>query len=118
MLETVSQIAAIPPRKRTPAQARKLAYCFLNQFAPKDVQQARQALAELRKQRDDFDEHSYGHGDEGGPASGRFHPQARCVRRSRRKVSPGLPHVLPPLPAGYPNNRLGLARWLVSPRTR
>ena len=29
------------------------------------------------------------------------------------KVSPGLPHVLPPLPAGYANNRLGFARWLV-----
>jgi hypothetical protein len=31
------------------------------------------------------------------------------------KVSPGVPRSLPPLPAGVPNNRLGLARWLVDP---
>ena len=31
--------------------------------------------------------------------------------RARR----GVPAVLPPMPAGLPGNRLGLARWLVSP---
>ncbi len=31
------------------------------------------------------------------------------------KVSAGVPAVLPPLPAGAPTNRLGLAQWLVSP---
>jgi mono/diheme cytochrome c family protein len=30
-------------------------------------------------------------------------------------VPPGLPSILPPLPEGAPTNRLGLARWLVSP---
>ncbi len=30
-------------------------------------------------------------------------------------VTPGLPAILPPLPAGQPNNRLGLARWMVAP---
>ena len=29
------------------------------------------------------------------------------------KVEPGVPAALPPLPEGVPNNRLGLARWLV-----
>ena len=32
------------------------------------------------------------------------------------KVAPGVPAVLPPLPAGVPNNRLGFARWLVDPQ--
>ena len=31
------------------------------------------------------------------------------------KVDRGVPAVLPPLPDGVPNNRLGLAKWLVSP---
>jgi hypothetical protein len=31
------------------------------------------------------------------------------------KVKQGLPAILPPLPAGVQNNRLGLARWLASP---
>ncbi len=30
-------------------------------------------------------------------------------------VEPGLPAVLPPLPEGEENNRLGLARWLMDP---
>src|SRR5579863_724959 len=29
------------------------------------------------------------------------------------RVMPGVPAVLPPMPAGFPNNRLGLAKWLV-----
>src|SRR5207237_2787256 len=29
------------------------------------------------------------------------------------KIEPGVPEVLPQLQAGWPNNRLGLARWLV-----
>ncbi len=32
-----------------------------------------------------------------------------------RKVEPGSPACLPSLPPGTPRNRLGLARWLVSP---
>jgi Protein of unknown function (DUF1553)/Protein of unknown function (DUF1549)/Concanavalin A-like lectin/glucanases superfamily/Planctomycete cytochrome C len=31
-------------------------------------------------------------------------------------VEPGIPAVLPPLPAGAPNNRLGFAEWVVSPQ--
>jgi hypothetical protein len=36
-------------------------------------------------------------------------------RNRTEKVGPGVPAVLPPLPAGTPENRLGLAKWLVSP---
>ncbi len=31
------------------------------------------------------------------------------------EVAPGVPDILPPLPAGAPGNRLGLAMWLVHP---
>ncbi len=31
------------------------------------------------------------------------------------KITRGTPKILPPMPEGVPNNRLGLARWLVSP---
>src|SRR5207247_4798304 len=33
----------------------------------------------------------------------------------REKVEPNVPAALPPLPALFPRNRLGLARWLVEP---
>ncbi|MEY2410936.1 MAG: hypothetical protein QOF48_3606 [Verrucomicrobiota bacterium] len=35
--------------------------------------------------------------------------------RKGDKVPPGLPAIFPPLPAGAPTNRLGLAMWLISP---
>jgi uncharacterized protein DUF1553 len=31
------------------------------------------------------------------------------------KVQPGVPAVLPPMPEGAPNNRLGFAQWLTNP---
>src|SRR5204863_7051197 len=35
--------------------------------------------------------------------------------RPGEKVEPGVPAVLPPLPADAPPNRLGLARWIATP---
>ncbi len=32
-----------------------------------------------------------------------------------KTLDPGVPSCLPPLPSGVARNRLGLARWLVSP---
>jgi hypothetical protein len=37
-------------------------------------------------------------------------------RNKTEKVTPGVPAVLPPLPAGAPSNRLALAKWLVDPQ--
>lgn len=34
----------------------------------------------------------------------------------KEEVAPGIPEVLPPLAKDAPRNRLGLARWLVSPK--
>ena len=35
--------------------------------------------------------------------------------KRRDKVEPGTPAALPPMPADFPHNRLGLARWLMLP---
>ena len=35
--------------------------------------------------------------------------------KKAEKVERGVPAVLPPLPEGVPNNRFGLAKWLVAP---
>ncbi|MBM4156834.1 MAG: DUF1553 domain-containing protein [Lentisphaerae bacterium] len=47
-------------------------------------------------------------------------PSARILKRGAYdqpgdEVHPGVPRVLPPLPAGDVSNRLALARWLVAP---
>jgi len=41
--------------------------------------------------------------------------QRGLYNKPGEKVSRGVPASLPPLPRGAPNNRLGLARWLVAP---
>jgi hypothetical protein len=41
--------------------------------------------------------------------------QRGAYNKPGAKVSPGVPATLPPLPRGVPNNRLGLAKWLVDP---
>ena len=114
VLKTVPEIASLSPRKRSPAQANKLAFCFLDRYAPADVQESRLQLAEAQKARDEY--------DAGIPTvmvmKEGLARDAYILKRGAYdahgdKVSPGLPHVLPPLPAGLPNNRLGLAEWLV-----
>ena len=63
-------------------------------------------------------QHPDRHGDGGPPqAAADLRPEARAVRPARHepKVDPGVPACLGALPPGAPANRLGLARWLVSP---
>jgi hypothetical protein len=54
VLETVPQIAAMSPAKRTPAQANKLASCFLDQYAPQRVQDIRRSVSEAQEARDKY----------------------------------------------------------------
>jgi len=114
VIETVPQISSMPAAKRSPAQAHKLTFCFLDQYAPDTVQQARLQLDEAQGDRD-----AYFAGIptvmvmKEGPPRDAFILKRGAYDAPGDKVSPGLPHVLPPMPAGIPNNRLGLAEWLV-----
>lgn len=114
VLETVPQIAAISPAKRTPAQANKLAFCFLDQYAPQGVQEARHAVAVTQEARDQyFASIPTVMVMKEGPQRDAFILKRGAYDMHGDKVSAGLPHVLPPMPAGFPNNRLGFAEWLV-----
>ena len=114
VVETVPQIAAVAPAQRTPAQARKLASCFLDQYAPQAVREARHNLAAAQEAREQYlasiptvmvmKE---------GPHRDAFILKRGAYDAPGDKVSAGLPHVLPPLPANFPDNRLGFAKWLV-----
>ena len=81
-----------------------------------DFLRAEVALAEARKQKEEF----YGKipttliMEEMNPPRDTFVFVRGDFRTKGEKVSPGTPEVLPPLPEG-PANRLTLARWLVSP---
>ena len=115
--ESPSEIAAIAPESRTPAQRRKLRRAYLETAAPGHVAALWKELRELRLEREDFlaslptvmvmDERED------------LRPTHILFRGSfdapRERVDPALPATLPSLPEGLPNNRLGLARWLTDP---
>jgi len=88
---------------------------FLENAAPADVREAWSQLITLQQQREELDR--------------TFPTSMIMAERPERKetfvlirgaynvhgdkVQPGVPAVLPPLPNGAPNNRLGFAEWLI-----
>ena len=115
--ETPSQIAALTRESRTPAQRRKLRWAFLESPAAGPATATWTALRALRLEREDF---------LASLPTVMVMEERRDVRPThflfrgsfdapREQVAPGLPAALPPLPAGAPKNRLGLARWLTDP---
>jgi hypothetical protein len=106
----------VAPAKRTPQQKAAIATYFRANFAG-PVLEADRALAVARKARDDFD------GAIPTVMVMKEMPKPRdtyvLIRgqydRKGTKVSMGLPAALPALSKDLPLNRLGLARWLVSP---
>jgi hypothetical protein len=115
--ESMAQIAGIPPANRTAAQADKIALYFLDHHAPPRVQQAWRALTGARRQKDQFVDSlpTVMVMQERETPRDTFVLARGAYDKPGDKVTPGVPRVLPPLPAGAPNNRLGFARWLVDP---
>ncbi len=115
--ESITEIAALAPDQRTPAQTDKIRLCFLDQYAAEDVRDAWRKVRELERQREEL--------WTGFPTvmvMKEMQPRRPTFRLIRgaydnpgEPVSPGVLAVLPPLPAGAEPNRLALARWLVDP---
>ncbi len=104
-------------RERTPAQEGKLAAAFLDRFAPDAIREAhRDLVARTRKAR------SYREAlptvmvmeEMTTPRETRVLVRGEYNRPGKR-VEPGVPAALHPLPEGAPPNRLALARWIVDP---
>ena len=117
LLESVSQIAALAPEKRSRAQARKLTFCFLDQFAPKRIQEAHCELIELKQEREKFFESisTVMVMQESEKPRDTFVLKRGAYDAQGEKVGPGVPSILPSFREDWPSNRLGLARWLVDP---
>ena len=115
--QTVSEILSLLAESRDVAQRRKLTRYFLDHHAPAVIRDADRQLTELQQQRRTFYENL---------------PTVMVMQEMKQprethvlirgqydrpgdKVEPGVPAAFPALPADAPHNRLGLARWLVSP---
>jgi hypothetical protein len=119
ILATAADLAAIagtPPEKRTAGQAAKLRACFLDQAAPGKIKALERQLRELRAERGRLVE-SFATTMvmEEMPTPRDTHVLVRGAYDKRGvKVAPDVPAVFPPLPKEGKNDRLKLARWLVS----
>ncbi len=116
VLDSLNTIAASPPKARGPAANHKLRLAFLDRFAPEDIRASWQRLLETRiGWRKSYDSiptvmvmvEKPGLRDTTILKRGAYDQPGE-------KVTAGVLEVLPPLPPEWPNNRLGLARWLVS----
>ena len=115
VLKSIREIASIPPSARTKAEADKLAFCFLEKHAPKEINESRERLLKARVERDTF----YATvptvmvmADSATPRD-TFVLKRGAYDNHGEKVTPGVPSVLPPMKPEWPDNRMGLARWLV-----
>lgn len=115
--ERPDEIARIPAGDRSARQAAKLRTAFLEAYAPEPIRDAARDLLGLREERAraiaSFPTTMV---MQERPAPRETHVLIRGqYDRPGARVGPGVPGSLPPLPADAPPNRLGLARWLVSP---
>jgi hypothetical protein len=113
----INQIAVLSTEKRSKPQTNKIGLYFLEYQAPAEIQQAWRQVGDTREALNKFEETI---------PTVMVMEEMKVPRESHLlirgaydqpgdKVSPGVPAVLPPLPAGVPNDRLGLAKWLVDP---
>ncbi len=113
--QSIHQIAAIAPETRTKAQSDKLRFAFLDRAAPKEIRRARTELSAARAERQRFWESipTVMVMVESAQPRDAFVLKRGAYDNHGDRVTPGVPAILPPMPAGWPKNRLGLARWLV-----
>ena len=115
--ESITEIAAMPPAKRSEAQAEKITLYFLDNQAPERVQQAWRTLVASRRLKTTFADSlpTVMVMQEREAPRDTFLLVRGAYDKPGEQVTRGVPVILPPLPKGAANDRLGFARWLVDP---
>ncbi len=113
----LNQLVAIPADRRALAQSQKLELAFVSHFASKPIRQAWEQLTQSQADREKLMASfptSMVMQELPAPREA-FRLIRGAYDRPGEKVTRSLPAVLPPLPAGASNDRLGLAKWMVDP---
>ncbi len=115
LLDTVPQIAAMNAAARSAAQADKLRYCFLETALPPKMRAVRTQLLAAKKEYDQFLKTvpTTMVMQDMNPPRPTFILKRGAYDAHGDKVEPGILSVFPPMKPEWPDNRLGLARWLV-----
>jgi hypothetical protein len=109
----IEDILLIPEKKRTPEQEQRLRQQFVL-MAP-ELAKERAEIDRLRKQLPAYSTTLVmAERPPENPRPTFLHNRGEFLQPKER-VEPNVFSVLPPLPHDLPHNRLGLARWLVSP---
>ena len=114
--DSLSQIAAIPPHMRSEGQRLKIRNAFLDEAASAVARSEWKTLRELHHQKLMLETSIVTlmvmqELPEPRPA---YVLKRGAYDAKGERVDRGVPAILPPMPAEWPKNRLGLARWLVS----
>jgi hypothetical protein len=115
--KSIAQIAALASEKRSKADTDKIQAYFVEKAGPPNIREAWRRMIEARERYQEY------HEDvptvmvmEEMPDRRTAHVLVRgAYDAPAESVTPGTPGILPAMPAEYPQNRLGLARWLVDP---
>jgi hypothetical protein len=114
--DAVAAAMAIPAIKRTPEEAAVVRKHYREQVSPA-IKQLNAELAALKMKRATIESlipTSMVMKDQPQPRD-TFVLLRGAYDKKGDRVAAGVPSFLPPLPDGLPNNRLGLAKWLVDP---
>jgi hypothetical protein len=116
--ETIAEIVSTPAKKQSRKQRDKLRAYFLKNGASSAMRDAQRNAIALRRQRQKFYESiSTVMVMEELPTPRPTHVLLRGeYDKPGKAVGRGVPASLPPLAKNAPQNRLGLAQWLVDPR--
>ncbi len=115
--DALEKIAALAASQRTPVQAQKLHRAFVAQAAPDELQQAYKQLSLLQQQQQSFTDTlpTLMVMEELPTPRPAYVLRRGAYDAPTEQVERGAPASLPVIPAAFPNNRLGFAKWLVSP---
>jgi uncharacterized protein DUF1553/uncharacterized protein DUF1549/concanavalin A-like lectin/glucanase superfamily protein/cytochrome c len=115
--ESLEKIAAIPPAKRTRIQALNIQHAFVSQAGSVELKEAYERLIDLKQQRLNFEDTipTLMVMEELPEPRPTFLLKRGAYDAPGERVGRGVPSGLPSMPSSFPNNRLGFARWLVSP---
>jgi hypothetical protein len=115
---SLESIIRTPEAKRSAEQKRYVARAFRERYA-EPLKTAKQAAADARKAADEYQKQIPTvmiMEDSAKPRENYVLKRGRYDMPDKdQKVETGVPSCLSPLPVDAPRNRLGLARWLVSP---
>lgn len=115
---SANDIAAVSGSKRTDAQKLALRRYYIEHVGPVEVRELQARIDREARERESLEKKlPTVMVMAENPVRRKTHLLLRgAYDKPGPEVERGVPAVLPPLPEGLPNDRLGLAKWIVDPR--